>query len=88
MSKSKEQTFSLHLDAVMTEGTDKVKLNIDKKMHCNVMFIANVFRGIMEDDDEIKAAIILALSSFVDDNLKTSSESMMNQILSKVTAQA
>lgn len=88
MSKSQEQTFSLQLDAVMTEGTDKVKLNIDKKMKCNVMFIANVFRGVMEDDDEIKAAVILALSSFLDDKLKTSSESMMNQILSKVTAQA
>lgn len=86
MSKSQEQTFSLNVEAIMEDGSTKVKADTKIKTNCNVLFMANVFKGIMEEEEHIKTAILLAVSSLVEENMDK--EYMMDNLLSKVTAQA
>lgn len=88
MSKSPEQKFSLELKATMPENSTKVELSINNKMECSVSFIANVFRGLMQDDETMRTAVLLAVASLMGDDNKTSEELELEKILSKVTAKA
>lgn len=88
MSKSPEQKFSLELKATMPENSTKVELSINNKMECSVSFIANVFRGLIQDDETMRTAVLLAVASLMGDDNKTSEELELEKILSKVTAKA
>jgi hypothetical protein len=88
MSNSPQQKFSLELKATMPENSTKVELSINNKMECSVSFIANAFRGLMQDDDTIRTAVLLAVASLMGDDNKTNEETDLENILSKVTAKA
>ena len=88
MSKKPQQNFSLELKATMPENSTKVELSINNKMECSVAFIANAFRGLMQDDDTIRTAVLLAVASLMGGDDKTSEELELEKILSKVTAKA
>jgi len=88
MSNSPQQKFSLELKATMPENSTKVELSINNKMECSVAFIANAFRGLMQDDDTIRTAVLLAVASLMGDDNKTNEETDLENMLSKVTAKA
>lgn len=80
-----DQSFELTVNSSMESGTAKIKQDLHISRDCNIMFIANVFKGIMEEDESIKLGIALAVSSLISDSM---SESMMNNMLSNVKAKA
>ena len=88
MSKSPQQSFSMELKATMPENSTSVELTINNKMECSISFMANAFRGLMQDDDSIRTAILLAVASLMGDDNKTKDETVLENMLNNITAKA
>jgi|APGre2960657404_1045060.scaffolds.fasta_scaffold278936_2 hypothetical protein len=88
MIKSPQQKFSIELKATMPENSTSVELDINKKMECSISFMANAFRGLMQDDDTIRTSILLAVASIMGDDKKTKDEHVLENMLSNIIAKA
>lgn len=84
-----QQKFSLEVTAV-SKDSDNIEFHLKVNAECNLPFVANAFAHLIKEDENLKAAMAVALlDSMYKENGRDMSadiESMLNK--SKVYAQA